>query len=316
MALLMMLAIPAMAQEFSGTVEVDCFGDPETVTVTNTGTTPFIVDSVTSLDDPRDNEPFDVSVELEGGVSVLFEAGAAASQGVLTNQFIFDNDADDEGVEVVINTEGQSATAVATCDEGSATFGGAPSPGPIVEPKVPDNQQDGGKDMVTKTFELTLNGTVPADQAFYVVFTPEGGGETDAIIFCGQVPGLEPEAECEGDGTVYRGTAEFAAGTALQSNWNRIDEDTAANEPFHMTTETLNTAFTNTAWYTFGTGAGDDQQDDTQDDVQDDQQGEMPGEMPDTGMGGLATGATIPAGNAVAGLAMFIGAGYAVVQRR
>lgn len=61
---------------------------------------------------------------------------------------------------------------------------------------------------------------------------------------------------------------------------------------------------TNTAWYDFGTGAGDDTQDDQQ------------GEMPDTGAGSLAPGATIPAGNAAAGLTMLVGAGYPVLRRR
>ncbi len=37
--------------------------------------------------------------------------------------------------------------------------------------QVPDNQQTGGgKEMVTKTFELTLNGTVPEDRAFAVFY--------------------------------------------------------------------------------------------------------------------------------------------------
>ena len=63
------------------------------------------------------------------------------------------------------------------------------------------------------------------------------------------------------------------------------------------------------------TGAGETP-DNQQDDVQDDQQGEMPDELPDTGAGGLAAGATIPVGNAAAGLAMLVGAGFAVLRRR
>jgi hypothetical protein len=42
----------------------------------------------------------------------------------------------------------------------------------------------------------------------------------------------------------------------------------------------------------------------------------MPGEMPDTGMGGLAPVASIPVGNAFAGSAMLLGAGYVVIRRR
>jgi hypothetical protein len=72
-----------------------------------------------------------------------------------------------------------------------------------------------------------------------------------------------------------------------------------------------------------GTGAGDDQQDEDEDtgtgdeqETPDNQQGEMPDELPDTGAGGLAAGARIPVGNAPAGLAMLVGAGYAVLRRR
>ena len=39
-------------------------------------------------------------------------------------------------------------------------------------------------------------------------------------------------------------------------------------------------------------------------------------EMPDAGAGGLSAGASIPVGNAAAGLTMLVGAGYAVVRRR
>jgi len=39
-------------------------------------------------------------------------------------------------------------------------------------------------------------------------------------------------------------------------------------------------------------------------------------EMPDAGAGGLAPGASIPVGNAAAGLMMLVGAGYAVLRRR
>jgi hypothetical protein len=244
--------------------------------------------------------------------------------------------------------------------------------------KTPDNQQGGGGDTVTKTFELTLNGTVPEDAGFIVSYLEEGDDpETGGafIILCADISRLPAEQRadigdveiisdeaCEGDGTVYRIEREFERGTRLAFFFARAsvtDEDffeifhTSIEDPSRIDSgdpipedfETLDTDFTNTAWYTFGegTGAGDDQQDDdkdtgagddqqTPDNQQDDadkdsgagdeqetpdnQQGEMPGEMPDTGMGGLATGATIPAGNAAAGLTMLVGAGYAVLRRR
>ena len=311
MALLMMLAIPAMAQEFSGTVEVDCYGDPETVTIANTGTVPFVVDSLTSLDDPRENEPFDVGVEVEVGASVTFETGSAADPA-LTTDFIFDNEDPGEGVQVIINTEGQGSTVAVSCEEGSGSFGApgeTPTPG-----KTPDNQQDG--DTVTKTFELTLNGDVPEGQAFAVRYGQQQEGDVRVIVFCGDpaaladLPGYEALDECVGDGSVYGESVELERGTTIFSTFERVSGD---EEEFFFesnTGEVLDADMTNTAWYTFGGGAGDEQE------TPDDQQGEVPGEMPDTGMGGLAGGATIPVGNVAAGLAMLAGAGYAVLRRR
>ncbi len=54
----------------------------------------------------------------------------------------------------------------------------------------------------------------------------------------------------------------------------------------------------------------------TEEDAQDDQQGEMPDDMGDTGAGGLASGTTIPVGNAAAACTVLLGAGYAVLRRR
>jgi hypothetical protein len=78
--------------------------------------------------------------------------------------------------------------------------------------KAPDNQQGGGGDTVTKTFELTLNGDVPADQLFTLLYTPvrDGGaaGGTEQVIFCG-VPDPQPDEvvvsdeDCVGGGNTY-----------------------------------------------------------------------------------------------------------------
>ncbi len=296
--------------------------------------------------------------------------------------------------------------------------------------QVPDNQQGGGGgDLVTKTFELTINGTVPADAAFIVGYVEEGQDpdtEGHFVILCGDLSQL-PEEElegipdediisdegCVGDGAVQSFEREFAQGTSLAFFFARASvtdeevfeifftslqdpniEDDQPLEPGDF--ETLDTDFTNTAFFTFGTGddkqddaqddgagAGDDQQDgedkdsgagagddqqtpdnqqddtqddgtgagdeqddtqddgsgagdkqddtqddgsgagDEQDDTQDDgtgagddQQGEMPEELPETGAGGLSPGATIPMGNAAAGLTGLLGAGYAVLRRR
>jgi hypothetical protein len=240
--------------------------------------------------------------------------------------------------------------------------GGAPEP----EPKpgtMPDNQQDGGKDTtpdnqqgggdkvtdnqqgggdtVGKTFELTLNGTVPENETFVVRFLVAGGeGNTFDLSLCGE----GAQDECTGDGAVYGGFIKVLKGAQIDFAFVR----SSTGEVFHEGTETLDADMTNTAFYTFGkgTGAGDEQEkpdtaagevpdnqqegdkdtdtdtgagevpDNQQEDVQDDQQGEMPEELPETGAGGLASGATIPVGNAAAGLVVLVGASYALLRRR
>jgi len=160
--------------------------------------------------------------------------------------------------------------------------------------KTPDNQQGGGgKEMVTKTFELTLNGDVPEGQAFFAQYLVEGQPEPTAgsVLFCADVSSDVPE--CEGDGTVYRESVQLPAGSGLDFRFIRSDE-VGDLELFHEGNETLNSDMTNTAFYTFGTGAGDDQQevpdnqqtgggkdagagDDQQDDTQDNTQDEGTG---------------------------------------
>ncbi|MBA2362298.1 MAG: hypothetical protein H0V86_02060 [Chloroflexia bacterium] len=137
--------------------------------------------------------------------------------------------------------------------------------------QMPDNQQTGGgKGTVTKTFELTLNGTVPEGDSFYVQYLEEGQTEdlTSNAVFCGELIEEEPEPACEEGGAVYTVEVEFDAGTTLDFRFGRHNEDYTAIEVFHEGAETLDVDMTNAAYYTYGTGtgAGDDQQDDTQDD--------------------------------------------------
>jgi hypothetical protein len=191
-----------------------------------------------------------------------------------------------------------------------------------VKPAAPDNQQ-GGSQTVTKTFELTLNGTMPEADAYYVAYAEADrvGSEASIIVLCGE-PGFEStpgEAACEGDGKVYTGTAEFPEGTEIEYGFFRKQAADAEAERFHSGTETLDADMTNTAWYTFGGGSDDVKQDDDDKDTGtgagDDRQDEMPEELPDTGAGGLARGATLPLSNAAAGLTMLMGAGYTVLRR-
>ncbi len=220
--------------------------------------------------------------------------------------------------------------------------------------QVPDNQQSGGgKGTVTKTFELTLNGTVPEDRAFAAFYgtrdefeglfeSQDEGPPFAFILFCGQPEDAEfadtvvSDEDCVGDGNTYSAEVELPQGTELFFSYAAaVETDIETAEFFHGNAtslfqtgeltdepEVLNTDFTNTAWYTFGkdTGAGDEQetpdnqQEDTQDDAQDDQQGEMPEELPDTGAGGLAGG--LPLGTAAAAASLLAASGYGVIRRR
>ena len=176
--------------------------------------------------------------------------------------------------------------------------------------QVPDNQQGGGGGAeITKTFELTLNGTPSADQGFVAVSIAVDP-ENDSVLFfsvvefCGEVPDvsaeldqLEAELEadgidvtveyiqnddpCTGDGTVYAESVMYPAGVQAFFSFIRLNEDQVGETVFKGE-ETLDSDMTNTAFYDFGstgadddqkdTGAGDDQQtpDNQQDDTQDD----------------------------------------------
>ena len=226
-----------------------------------------------------------------------------------------------------------------------------------------DNQQQGsGKGAtVTKTFELTINGDAPADRvfaAFYgTVDQMAADQEAGFILFCGQ-PADAGEAtqtvsseDCVGGGRTYSASVDFEQGTELLFLFSTAVEgnEEATAETFftnidlenieNSDPETLNTDFTNSAFFNFGggKGAGGDQQDDQQGgagDVQDNQQGGAGGNaqgdtqdnqqsgagdteddqqdtptLPATGAGGLAGGASmLPYG--VAGLAILMAGGY------
>lgn len=100
------------------TVSVDCFGNPETVTVTNSASFPIEVRNVSSLEDPRGDETFSTGDKLAPGEYVTYFSGdAAAEHGdhTLTRRFIFDNDGDTDGVQVVVDP---ALKVFAECDEG------------------------------------------------------------------------------------------------------------------------------------------------------------------------------------------------------
>lgn len=181
-----------------------------------------------------------------------------------------------------------------------------------------DDGDDGGTgagdddkaETVAKTFELTLNGDVPADDGFIVSYLDEGDDPEEAgrfIVLCGDLSRLPPEDRadipdedivsdeaCIGGGNTYTFEDEFPRGTRLAVFFARAsvtDENVfdiffttvddpgrieSGEDPIPSDFETLDTDMTNSAWFTYS-GAGDDDQDD-----------DMPDEMPNTGVGALA----------------------------
>ena len=72
-------------------VTARCDDNPEKVIVKNNTRHRIEVRRVTSIYQPRSNEPFRVDRTLKRGRSVTFEAGPAANRHVLTNQYIFNS---------------------------------------------------------------------------------------------------------------------------------------------------------------------------------------------------------------------------------
>jgi hypothetical protein len=110
--------------------------------------------------------------------------------------------------------------------------------------------------MVTKTFELTLNGDVPEAETFQ--FGANAGGDAGVVgVFCGRSLKGTMVRKCVGDGAVYRETVEFPRGSTIRFVFTRVigrDSDGAEDgiEVFHEGTETLDGDTTNGAYYTFG----------------------------------------------------------------
>ncbi|MDP9350718.1 MAG: hypothetical protein M3P51_04155 [Chloroflexota bacterium] len=259
---------------------------------------------VTSSSEP-DGDPernFDVTVAAGDTVRIDIGAGTAGSDN------IFDNELNESAT---VYTSAGNVTP--TCEEAAGIGVGLGDGDEVTigeddQDDQQDDQQQTDNQTVTKTFELTLNGDVPEGEVFRVFLdiVPERGGSNPAPVqLCGGVDiNGDPNPECEGNGTVYTGTTTFSVGTTLEYEFHRQSGLSGVDEIFAEGQETLNADMTNTAWYTFGTGAGEDQQ------------GEMPGEMPHTGAGGLATGASVPWGTLGLAASGLLAAGYAVMRRR
>ena len=176
-----------------------------------------------------------------------------------------------------------------------------------------DDQQQ-GDGTITKTFELTLNGEVPAGQSFYAQYIETDASEdlTRAVLFCGELIEEEPKDACEGNGAVYTETVTFDAGTEIEFRFGRHNLDYTDIEVFHEGTEMLDAHTTHSAFFSFDGGKTDDgQDDDGAGDAQDEQQ--MPS-VPQTGAGGVA-GGDFPLGG-VAAVAPLLAGGWCATPGR
>jgi hypothetical protein len=73
-------------------VTARCAGNPEKVIVTNNTRHRIKVRRLTSIYQPRSNEPFRVDRTLRRGRSITFESGPAANRNFLTRQYVFNSD--------------------------------------------------------------------------------------------------------------------------------------------------------------------------------------------------------------------------------
>jgi hypothetical protein len=74
-------------------VNVNCTSNPERTAVKNNTNSSIKVKKVSSINDPRSNEPFTVNRTLKAGKTITFESGPNARSNVLTRQYIYDNEA-------------------------------------------------------------------------------------------------------------------------------------------------------------------------------------------------------------------------------
>jgi hypothetical protein len=117
----------------SVTVSVSCDTVPETTRITNNLSQAITVQTITSLFQPRTNEPFTVNTQVPAGSSVTFSSGTGAPSPALTQQFIYENDAPNEGTQVMTN----AGSFTVPCSQGSLTRtagAGTPVPAGTVSP--------------------------------------------------------------------------------------------------------------------------------------------------------------------------------------
>lgn len=113
---------------------------------------------------------------------------------------------------------------------------------------------------VTKTFQLTVNGTVPPGEFLYVKYAPRSSDPDDIGFahFCGDLFQIQSKPPCQGNGTVYTETRTFPVGTTVKFSFERSNQNTSTGvgDPYEIEviqtgTETLNSSSTTRVTYTY-----------------------------------------------------------------
>jgi hypothetical protein len=131
---LLLLPLLAEAQEVpanSVRVEVSCATQPETVTVTNTLSSTIVLQTITSLSEPRPgDEPFVLNASIPSNhvLTLHFGQGAPPDTGLVTGFPIFEEGVSSEGVQAFTSV----GSFTVRCSEGSVTRTSAA--GPAVTP--------------------------------------------------------------------------------------------------------------------------------------------------------------------------------------
>jgi hypothetical protein len=94
-------AAPTAADSSKVKIDLSCDTTPEKTTITNRSNDDFKVESVGSLVDRTNKEPYNVNETLKKGQSITLESGPDARGGdVLTKQELYDDTANREGAKV------------------------------------------------------------------------------------------------------------------------------------------------------------------------------------------------------------------------
>lgn len=114
--------------------------------------------------------------------------------------------------------------------------------------------------MVAVTWQLTVNGTVPAGEFLYVEYSPRSSapGDDGFAHFCGPLFQIDTKPACQGNGTVYTETVSFPVGTTVTFSFERSNQSTSTGggDPYEIEiiqqgSRTLNADVTISATYSY-----------------------------------------------------------------